>query len=135
MYLNYDGAGTKVGDTSVKAQVTDNNRAAAAERVTIYGIAQSDDQNRLWIVAVNKTSERVPAHIAVTHPVSFASASVYQLTAATPRPQATGSVAVSGNALDYELPAMSVTTLVCGIGAPPAPDTTPPARPRGLRLQ
>jgi hypothetical protein len=66
------------------------------------------------VVCINKDDAAQTAAIAVTHGVQFQTAKVYQLTAASPQgqPQAQADVAVTGNALQYTLPANSVTTLL-----------------------
>ncbi len=106
LYLNYDGQGDGVGDTSVSAQNSDINDTS------VYAIAKSSDSTVLYIVAINKTKNVIPANVAVANSSAFASGQVYQLTAANMKPQAAGSFAVQNNQFTYQMPAWSVSLWV-----------------------
>lgn len=49
MYLNYDGNGSKFGETSVKASVNDN--------AILSSVASVDEFGKLHIIAINKTAD------------------------------------------------------------------------------
>jgi hypothetical protein len=105
MYLNYDGAGARVGGSSVRAQVSDRVKVSA------YALADDADPGKLWVVLINKTTETVTAAVTVSHGQTLTSGNAYRLTSANRRPQGAGSVSLSGNALSYDMPPLSATTL------------------------
>ncbi len=105
MYLNYDGAGARFGDTGVEATTND------VVGSSVY--ASLDARGRVVIVAINKRRVAQPVRITVAHPAALRAAQSYTLTAASPLPARGDSVAVgAGNALTYTMPALSVSTLV-----------------------
>jgi hypothetical protein len=65
------------------------------------------------VVAINRTGTAQTTGIAVTHDRIFDHAEVYQLTGASPNPQAMADIDLNLlNAFQYTMPAYSVTTLV-----------------------
>jgi hypothetical protein len=136
MYLNYDGAGGRVGDQSIPVSDTDT------VDTSVYAATDSVISNRLWVVAINKTAGALPVRVSVSGGVSFNAWSVYQLTSAAATPQFIGKYSMSGGGFYYGLPAYGVSTIVLstdGGGSPPPPlpsqDRTPPSRPKGLRFR
>src|SRR5262245_21013148 len=112
MFLNYNGAGGKYGDTSVTSSTSN------LSRTSIHASVDSTNPNRMVVVAINRTGSPVTTGIAVTHDRVFDHAEVYQMTDG-----------ISGgnpytithttdinlnllNAFQYTLPAWSVSTLV-----------------------
>lgn len=107
MYLNYDGQGSEFGDTSIEAGTDDIAESA------VYASLDSEDPSRMIVVAINRTDALLDAAIEVTHDRRFDEAAIYQLTDAGAAPVAAGVVTLDlVNALLYEMPAMSVSTLV-----------------------
>lgn len=107
MYLNYDGAGGTFGDTSVDADTSSIANSA------VYASLDSNDPNRMVVVAINRTASPVTTGIAITHDRIFDHADGYQLTSASPNPQAVADIELNLlNAFQYTMPAYSVTTLV-----------------------
>ncbi len=105
MFLNYDGAGGRFGDTGVGATTSD---AAAA---SVY--ASLDARGRVVLVAINKRRTAQTAHVVVAHTAALRTARVYTLTAAGPAPARAPDLALApGNAFDYAMPALSVSTVV-----------------------
>jgi hypothetical protein len=111
MYVNYDGKGGKFGNTSIQA--TNSNVATAS----VFASQDAGNPNRVVMVLINKTESMVPANISVNVWQTLSLADAYQLTgassnivhivnSATPQWQFSGA-----NALTYNMPAMSVTTL------------------------
>lgn len=135
MYLNYDGAGGRVGDQSVPVTDTDT------VDTSVYAMTDSVISNQIWVVAMNKTANALPVRITVGSGTSFNAYAVFQLTAAAVTPQFIGKYSMSGGGFYYAMPAYSVSTLVLsttGGGSSPPPvtgDATPPARPTGLRFR
>jgi Glycoside hydrolase family 44/Dockerin type I domain len=107
MYLDYDGAGGKFGDTAVDAATSSLDASA------VYASLDSNDPNRMVLVAINRTDQEQDAAITVEHDRIFDHAEVYQLTAASPNPVRGADIELDlVNALVYSMPAYSVTTLV-----------------------
>ncbi len=127
MYLNYDGAGARFGDTGVKATSADQGR------LSVYA-AQRGSDTAVTMVVVNKTAENLTSSLSVAG-TGFAAnrASVYRYSPADltrvvreadatvlapPPSNPTGPLTIPGT-----YPANSITTVV--LNAPP-PDTTAP---------
>jgi hypothetical protein len=107
MYLDYDGAGGTFGDVSVDA-ATDDIAASA-----IYASVDSEDPNRMVLVAINRTGTAQDAAIALTHDRIFDHAEIYRIVSGDSTPDRLTDVELSQiNAMHYTMPAWSVTTLV-----------------------
>ncbi|HPD29935.1 MAG TPA: glycoside hydrolase family 44 protein [Phycisphaerae bacterium] len=109
IYRNYDGAGRKFGETSVRAVSEDQGR------VSIYASQRSD--NRLTIILINKTNGILTSSLSISSYPSAACAQVYRYSAADPaRIVREQDVAVAGGTVSIQMPASSITLLV----VPPA---------------
>ena len=109
MYLNYNGSGGKFGDTSIGASVGNGEIANAS----VYASLDSTNPNRMVVLAINRTAAAKTAAISLTYDRVFNHAEVYQLTSASPNPARVSDISLNLlNALDYTMPAYSVTTLV-----------------------
>lgn len=107
MFLDYDGDGGEFGDVSVSADTSSIADSA------VYASQDSSDPNRMVVVAINRTGSAQTTGIAVTHDRVFDHAEVYQLTSASASPVRTADVDLNLlNAMQYTMPAYSVTTLV-----------------------
>jgi len=107
MYRNYDGASGSFGDTSIRATTSDVATA------TVYGSVDAGNAAHMVLVCINKNDAPRSAAIAITHTVQFHTARVYQLTGANSTPQRQADLNLTlTNALQYTMPANSVTTLV-----------------------
>ena len=112
MYLNYDGAGGQFGDESINAATTSISQSA------VYASLDSEDPNRMVLVAINRTSSAKTTALEVTHDQRFDLAEVYQLTSASSTPQRVADVPIElVNAFLYTMPAYSVSTIVLRSGA------------------
>ncbi len=106
MFRNYDGQNGKFGDTSVFAQT--NNDAASS----IYASLDSQNPNRMVLVAINKTDHAISALMNVQHGLSYALADIYRLTSASADPQYADSVLITDPAnFNYSMPAYSVSAI------------------------
>lgn len=106
MYRNFDGQNGTFGDTSVLAQT--NNDAASS----IYASLDSQNPNRMVLVAINKTDHSINALMNMQHALPFALADVYRLTSASSDPQYADSVLITDPAnFNYAMPAYSVSTI------------------------
>ena len=105
-YLNYDGEGSGFGDTSVRAATDDLGKTA------VYASVDSDDPGRMIVVLINRTGETVNTELAITHEQLLSLAEVYQLTGASPAMVRLADINLATpNALNFAMPAYSVTTL------------------------
>ncbi len=112
MYLNYDGAGGQFGDESINAATTSISQSA------VYASLDSEDPNRMVLVAINRTSAAKTTALEVTHDQRFDLAEVYQLTSASATPQRVADIPIElVNAFLYTMPAYSVSTIVLRSGA------------------
>jgi O-glycosyl hydrolase len=107
MYRNYDGKGSTFGDTSISATTDD------VADTSVYASLDSNDSNRMVIVAINKTDQSIMADITLSNSVAFKLAQIRQLTAATPTPVNVENISLSepGHAA-YPMPPISVSTIV-----------------------
>ena len=106
-YLDYDGAGSAFGDTSVRATTS-----APADSSAYAGIDVGDG-DRVVIVLINKEAVERTAGVAVTHYVRFATAEIYRFTSGSATIERSADLPITlTNAFVYTMPAHSVTTLV-----------------------
>ncbi len=107
MYLDYDGAGGTFGDVSVDAE-TDDIAASA-----IYASLDSEDPNRMVLVAINRTDSAQDAALQLTYDRAFDHVEVYRIESGSSTPTRYADIELDDlNALIYSMPAWSVTTLV-----------------------
>jgi len=105
MFLNYDGAGGRFGDTGVDARTSD------AASYSAY--ASLDDAGRVVLVLLNKTSTPREARVLVTHRAALRSGRAYAMLDGSPTPVRQPDPDVGpDNTVRYVLPPMSVNTLV-----------------------
>jgi hypothetical protein len=114
LYGNYDGKGSRFGDTSVSASTTD------VVTTSVYAATDASDSSRMTVIAINKSDKPQVAELTVSGTVAYQSAATYLLSAAsydqlkqTAHPLANGSVkASSPSKFKFEIPAMSAILLV-----------------------
>jgi hypothetical protein len=113
MYLNYDGHGHKFGNTSIAAST--NNIASTA----VYASEDAGNSNRMVLTMINRTNAQVTSTLNISNSSMLSLVNAYQLTSASSAIQHVVYNATSpqwlwltANQLSYNLPAMSVTTLV-----------------------
>ncbi len=105
MFRNYDGKDGAFGDTGLAVAGGDPARAS------LY--ASVDAQNRVVLVAVNKTEAPLPLKVDLKGVPAFKSIGVYRLTAAAAKPVAQEDVlSKDPAALLLDLPPLSVSTYV-----------------------
>jgi hypothetical protein len=107
LYCNYDGAGGRFGDTSIGASTSDH------VATSVYASVDEGREDRLVLVAVNKSTGPATAEILLTHPVELRRGQTWQVTAASPTPaRGPDLAAVARNAFRLEMSASSATTVV-----------------------
>ena len=104
MFRNYDGAGGAFGDVGLQATTTDN--AASS----VY--ASRNAAGNVVLIAINKTPAPKIASITLRNVAAATSVRTYLMSAASATPVRQADLAVTGGAVSYAMPAMSVTTLV-----------------------
>ncbi len=107
LYCNYDGAGGRFGDTSIGAATSNH------ETTSVYASVDEGRDDRMVLVAVNKSTGPTTAEILVAHPVDLARGQVWQIGAASATPVRGPDLApIARNAFRLEMPPSSVTTVV-----------------------
>lgn len=105
MYRNYDGEDGAFGDAGLAATGGDPGRAS------LYGSV--DAQNRVVLVALNKTDAPLPVRIDLKNIPPFKKVGVYRLTSAESKPVPQEDLVPTDPAsLAADLPAFSVSTFV-----------------------
>lgn len=107
MFRSYDGNGGSFGNTSIGATTTD------PRRTSVYASVDSGRNDRVVVVAINKSTESVSAAITLDHPRGLRRAEIYALVDGSPIPKRQADLeAVTANTFVYRMPPLSVTTLV-----------------------
>jgi hypothetical protein len=107
MFRNFNGKGEAFGDTSVFSETDDT------PETSVYASLDSHNPRRMVLVAINKSGHAIDARMNITGPSGWASAEVYQLTAAIPLPKSvSGLSGTDGGQFRYSMPAFSVSTIV-----------------------
>ncbi|MBA3534990.1 MAG: glycoside hydrolase family 44 protein, partial [Ardenticatenales bacterium] len=106
MYLNYDGAGSTFGETSVRASSADQ------EKLAIYAAQRSSDDS-LTLMIINKSTTSLTSTVSITGLTEAAPAQVYRYSAANlsaiaPQPEQ----AVSPTGFSALFPPSSITLVV-----------------------
>jgi hypothetical protein len=120
-YVNYDGQGSRFGDTTVGLALTDPARTAQVERVSAYASVDQGNPDRLVVVALNKSAAPLTAGLSVKHTRLFGRAELYRVTASTADPLQPGctapvrqpdTVLALRNAFLATLPPLSISVFV-----------------------
>jgi hypothetical protein len=107
LYCNFDGAGGRFGGTSVAAATSNH------EATSVYASVDEGRDDRLVLVALNKSTGPVAAEVLVTHPVELTRGQAWRVDASAASPARVADLAPAArNAFRLDLPASSVTTVV-----------------------
>ncbi len=107
LFCNFDGAGGRFGDTSVAAATSNH------ETTSVYASVDAARDDRMVLVAINKSTGPTTAEILVGHGVDFARAATWQVSARSLSPARGVDLAPTArNAFRLEMPPTSATTLV-----------------------
>jgi hypothetical protein len=105
-FCNFDGAGGRFGDTAIAAASSDHATA------TIYASVDDASDERMVLVAVNKSTGPTTAEILITHAQGFTRGTTWQVTASSPVPRPGPTLsATARNTFRLEMPGSSVTTI------------------------
>ena len=106
LYRNYDGKGGRFADFSVHALTTD------VEATSLYAALSAREGGALTLLVINKTPSPLLARIRLIGAGRYRSASVWQLTEASPTPRAAPPAPVgTGQILPYLMPPYSASLL------------------------
>lgn len=106
-FLNYDGNKGKFGDKGLAANTSDVNTSS------VYASVDSKNPNRRVLVVINKKETAQIAEIRLNDAMNFSAAQTYVLSGSNPNPVKGAVLAPADtNVFKYEMPAMSVTTIV-----------------------
>jgi Glycoside hydrolase family 44 len=106
LYRNYDGQGSKFGDTSVTSAST------VPATLSVHGALRSSD-GKLTVMVINKTSSPINTELSLANFNATSTAAVYTYSSANLiRIVAGPPVPVSSNAVEYDFPAYSATLFV-----------------------
>jgi hypothetical protein len=106
LYRNFDGKGGTFGNRTIHAVTSDQ------EATSIYAATDTARDGAMTIVAINKTSEPLIAHIGISATSRFADGSTWQLTDASPKPEPGGALEPVGDRqILYTMPAFSASLL------------------------
>jgi Glycoside hydrolase family 44 len=107
IFLDYDGAGSRVDGDSVRATSDD------ADALGSYAVRGADDT--LWILLINRETHPLDVSVASSSDWIPMDAPIYRFDSAAPLAFA-GTVAVGTGAFDLELPARSASLVVTRLG-------------------
>lgn len=107
LYTDYDGKGSKFGDTLVQADVPDPSRSSA------YAAIDGSDESGLHIVLLNKSqTETQNAAVQIQSGADYRSAKVYGITPGSAEIRLLGTVEnIRDNQFTLELPALSAVQI------------------------
>jgi Glycoside hydrolase family 44 len=112
LYRNYDGNGSTVGDTTVRATTSDT------KDTSVYAFTHSDEVTAVELVAINKLATAQPVTIQIASAPALHTATLYNLVTGAPAvAPATGAApavtcACNACSLTFTMPATSATTVV-----------------------
>jgi len=107
LFCNYDGAGGRFGDTSIGAATSNH------EATSVYASVDEGQDDRMVLVAVNKSTGPTTADVLLNHPVDLAHGQTWQIGAASSSPVRGPDLAPAArNAFRLDMPGSSVTTVV-----------------------
>lgn len=108
LYLDYDGAGSKFGDTSVGAAASDVATCSA------YASIAGDDASRLHVIVLNKAYDTAtPVRIRIAGSTPYTKARVFAFDSASAALTERAPVAsITGNDFTYTLPALTAAHFV-----------------------
>jgi hypothetical protein len=105
-FVDYDGQGGRFGDTSVQAATSNH------EATSVYASVDEGRDDRVVVVAVNKSTGAANAELVVAHPRALGTARTFQVTSGSAALVAGPALPAGAGMLRIRLPGLSVTTLV-----------------------
>jgi hypothetical protein len=107
LYCDYDGAGGRFGDTSISA--TTSNHVDTS----VYASVDAEREDRVVLVAVNKSAGPTTAEILLSHAVELTRGETWRITSSSSTPARGPDLQPTArNAFRLEMPPSSATTVV-----------------------
>ncbi|MCA9520400.1 MAG: endoglucanase A, partial [Myxococcales bacterium] len=107
LFLDFDGAGGRFGDTSVEALTNDDAKSS------VYASVDAADPGRMVLVLLNKTNGVLDAALTIQHSLAFTQAALFRVSGSSPAIQTLAPLSLEQtNAFNLSLPPMSVTTVL-----------------------
>ncbi|WP_110842512.1 glycoside hydrolase family 44 protein [Paenibacillus flagellatus] len=108
LYTDYDGAGSKFGDTKVRAETSD------IENSSVYGSVYKDDDDKLHLIVLNKNTDfDMNAIVNIAGDTAYKSARVWAFDASGPAITERQPVArIENNKLVYTVPKLTACHIV-----------------------
>jgi len=109
IYLNYDGKGSKYGDTCVKAETTD------VENLPVYSAIHGESDNKLHIIIINRNLDKVGKVSIVINNASknYSTSVIYGFDYSSPEIRKMGEVNnIQNNSFQINIPPLTVYHLV-----------------------
>jgi len=120
LYRDYDGAGSKYGDTTVSAAV--NDRATCS----VHASVDAADPTKLHVILLNKSYDQpAVASVSIAGTRGYTSARVFAFDSASATiTERTAVPTITNNAFNYTLPALTAAHLVLSSPSGPPPTIT-----------
>jgi hypothetical protein len=107
MFLNIDGKGSGFGDISIAASTADT------VKTSVYASLDSQDPNKMVIMAINKSDEWIEAQINISAAdKKYTMATIYQLTSASTQIIQLDDLKIDGDQFAIPMDPLSVTCIV-----------------------
>ncbi len=108
MYTNYDGNGSKYGDTKVKAETSD------VENTSVYASVDSKDDSKLHVILINKNYDSpMTVNFGINGDKQYTSGRVWSFDRSSANITEKDSInAINANKLTYTIPALTVCHIV-----------------------
>ncbi|RCX17536.1 dockerin type I repeat protein [Anaerobacterium chartisolvens] len=112
IYTNYDGKGSKYGNTKVKAETSD------IENTSVYASIDGDDDSKLHVIMINKNYESpMTVNFDISGSKNYTSGRVWAFDrGSTDIVEKSPIGEISGNQLSYTVPALTVCHIVLESG-------------------
>jgi hypothetical protein len=103
LFLNYDGKGSRFGDTSIHARTDD------VAATSVYASVDSRDPSSITLVLINKTGREVQAKLNISHKVKLTTCDAFELREPNTKIRSEDRLTLDDRG--YVMPAYSVTLM------------------------
>ncbi|MGB4644400.1 MAG: glycoside hydrolase family 44 protein, partial [Dictyoglomaceae bacterium] len=107
IYLDYDGNGSKYGDTAVSAETSN------VENMPVYASIQGSDDSKLHLIIINRSWDKEGiAQINIQSDSTYSSGTIYAFDYKSPTIREKGKIDIQNNTFELKVPPLSVYHLV-----------------------
>jgi mannan endo-1,4-beta-mannosidase len=122
LFIDYDGKGSRFGDTQLSTTTSD------AAKLPAYAAMDAGDPSKLHVVLINRSLEAQTVNVSVVGAGAYKTARAFGFDASGPAVKDRGAVTLTSGGFTYSLPATSAVHVVLSRTAdvsnpPPAPGT------------